>query len=124
MKENQKSRAFRRRREREAAKEPDYGPVAPRAFDKCPVCGCPARFTVEAMKGDLHMEDILGRRPALGSFEYVYDTPLYAIQLVVIVDCCVGCGAIYTLYRDKVKITPQLAENPPGGGGPLIIGKG
>ena len=117
------SRAERRRQAKEAAKqkEQDYGPVFPRTFDKCPVCGCPARFTVEAMKGDLHLEDILGKDPALFSFEYVYDTPLYPIKLIVIGDSCVRCGAFYTLARDKLKGKPTMPKRPPPG---LIIGRG
>lgn len=119
----------RRRREQEEAKDPkgkeDYGPVFPRTYEKCPGCGCPARFTVEAMKGDLQIEDIFGQKPALGSFEYVYETPLHVIKLVVIVDSCVRCGMIYTLARDKMRGVPRLDKGPrPPGQGPLIIGKG
>lgn len=119
------SRAERRRQAKEAAKqkEQDYGPVFPRTYDKCPVCGCPARFTVEAMKGDLQLEDIFGKQPALFSLEYIYDTPLYRIKLVVIGDTCVRCGAIYTLARDKLKGIPKIGKIPPPGGG-LIIGRG
>ncbi len=118
-------RAERRRQKKEAAKqkEEDYGPVFPRTYDKCPVCGCPARYTVEAMKGDLHIEDIMGKQPALFSFEYVYDTPLYTITLVVIGDSCVRCGAFYTLFRDKLKrVTTGMPKQPPPGR--LIIGRG
>lgn len=120
-----RSRAERRRQEKEDAKHPpeDYGPAAPRTYDKCPVCGCPARFTVEAMKGDLHLQDIFGKEPALFSFEYVYDTPLYSIKLVVIGDSCVRCGTLYTLARDKLKGTPKGMPKGRGPGG-LIIGKG
>ena len=125
MEDRDPSRAERRRQEKEAAKHPpeDYGPAAPRTYDKCPVCGCPARFTVEAMKGDLHLQDIFGKEPALFSFEYVYDTPLYSIKLVVIGDSCVRCGTLYTLARDKLKGTPKGIPKGPGPGG-LIIGKG
>lgn len=117
-------RSERRRQEKEAAKQPpeDYGPVFPRTYDKCPVCGCPARFTVEAMKGDLHIEDILGKEPALFSFEYIYETPAYKVKLVVIGDSCVRCGAFYTLARDKLKGSPLVIPQPPPGG--LIIGGG
>jgi len=96
----------------------DYGPVYPRTYDCCPVCHCPARFTVEAMKGDLHLEDILGKEPALFSFEYIYETTTHKIKLIVIGDSCVRCGAFYTLARDKVKRVPLVV--PRGGGGPLI----
>lgn len=125
MEDRSPSRAERRRQEKGANKHPpeDYGPAAPRTYDKCPVCGCPARFTVEAMKGDLHLQDIFGKEPALFSFEYVYDTPLYSIKLVVIGDSCVRCGTLYTLARDKLKGTPKGIPKGPGPGG-LIIGKG
>ena len=115
------SRRERRKMEREAKKtggdvpEEDYGPVAPRTYDKCPNCGCPARFTVEAMKGDLHLEDILGKEPALFSFEYNNDTPLYPIKLIVVGDSCVRCGMFYTLARDKLKGVPfSMPKGPPG----------
>ena len=80
--EERLDRAGRRRQEREAAKgkgtctECEEGPcdIAPKTYDKCPVCGCPATFTVEAMKGDLHLEDIRGKQPALFSFDYIYET--------------------------------------------------
>lgn len=111
-----KNRAQRRREQKEgkdkgegATGAEDYGPAAPRTFDKCPVCGCPARFTVDAMKGDLQIEDIFGKSPALGSFEYRYDTPLYPVRLVCIVDSCVRCGVIYTLARDKIKGQPKIS---------------
>ena len=123
------NRAKRRRQGKQAAKEAakqppeDYGPAAPRVFTECPVCKCPARFTVEAMKGDLHLQDIFGKEPALFSFEYVYDTPLYSIKLVVIGDSCVRCGTLYTLARDKLKGTPKGIPKGPGPGG-LIIGRG
>jgi len=125
VEERKPSRAERRRQEKEAAKkgsQEDYGPAAPRTFNKCPVCGCPARFTVEAMKGDLHIEDIRGKQPALFSFEYLYDTPTYQVKLVCVGDSCQRCGALYTLARDKLKGMPLVIPKPPRGG--LIIGKG
>lgn len=125
MEPREPSRAERKRQKKEEAKqkEEDYGPVFPRTYDKCPVCGCPARYTVEAMKGDLHLEDIMGKEPALFSFEYIYDTPLYTIKLVVIGDSCVRCGAFYTLAREKLKGIPKgMPKQPPPGG--LIIGRG
>lgn len=123
--EKRPGRAERRRLAKEElakeGKEPpgeeDYGPVFPRTYDKCPNCGCPARFTVEAMKGDLHLEDILGKEPALFSFEYIYETPTHKIKLIVVGDSCVRCGAFYTLARDKLKGVPLIL---PGSGGPLI----
>lgn len=121
--ETRPSRAERRRMAREGKEPPgelpeeDYGPVAPRTYDKCPVCGCPARFTVEAMKGDLHLEDILGKESALFSFEYIYETPTHKIKLIVVGDSCVRCGAFYTLAREKLKGVPLIL---PGGGGPLL----
>jgi hypothetical protein len=121
--DSSQNRAGRRRQEREAAKQDqeDYGPAAPRVFKECPVCGCPTRFTIEAMKGDLQLENILGKEPALGSLEYVYDTPTHTVRLIVVVDSCQKCGAIITLARDKIK-TPNI-EMPPGHGG-RIIGTG
>jgi len=111
METKKPNRAERRRQEKEAAKQgdqEDYGPAAPRLFTECPVCGCPARFTVEAMKGDLHLETILGKEPALFSFEYIYETPTNTIKLVCVGDSCQRCGAIYTLARDKLKGGPGL----------------
>lgn len=126
MVEHGPNRAEKRRQQKAEAKgqppaDEDYGPAAPRTYDRCPVCGCPARFTVEAMKGDLHIEDILGKQPALFSLEYRYDTPLYPVRLVVIGDSCQRCGALYTLARDKLKGIPTRM---PKGGPPLIIGRG
>ncbi len=121
MENREPNRAERRRLAKEG-KEPsgeaeeDYGPVA-RVFTECPVCHCPARFTVEAMKGDLHIEDILGKEPALFSFEYIYETPTHKIKLIAIGDSCQRCGAFYTLARDKLKGVPLII---PRGGGPLL----
>ncbi|MBA7687078.1 hypothetical protein ES703_95538 [subsurface metagenome] len=117
------SRAQRRRQEKEAAKHPpeDYGSAAPRVFTECPVCKCPARFTVEAMKGDLHIEDILGKEPALFSFEYIYETPTHKIKLIAVGDSCQRCGAFYTLARDKLKGIPLVLPKKPGGDGPGLI---
>ena len=103
-------RAERRRQKKEGKSECtqcEHGPceIAPRVFTKCPVCGCPARFVVEAIKGDLHLEDILGKEPALFGFEYHYDTPVGA--------CCARCGVFYTIARDKMKGLPGAV--PPGG---------
>ena len=117
MEEHKQGRAERRRQQKEDTQkgEPeDYGPAAPREFDKCPVCGCPARFTVEAMKGDLQLESILGREPALFSFEYVYETPTHKITLICVGDSCLNCGAIYTLARDKMKGIPLIVPGKPG----------
>ena len=124
MVENESNRAERRRQEKEEAKKPpeDYGPAAPRVFTECPVCKCPARFTVEAMKGDLHLETILGKEPALFSFEYIYETPTHKIKLVCVGDSCQRCGALYTLARDKLKGSPLVVPKGPGPGG--LIGRG
>lgn len=122
--EKRPSRAERRRQEKETAKQAkqeDYGQAAPRVFTKCPVCGCPARFTVEAMKGDLHIEDILGKEPALFSFEYIYETPTHKIKLVAVGDSCQRCGVFYTLARDKLKGIPLVIPKKPGGDGPSLI---
>jgi len=123
VEEKQPDRAERRRREKEAKKgQEDYGPAAPRVYTECPVCGCPARFTVEAMKGDLQLENILGKEPALFSFEYLYDTPTHTMKLIVVGDSCQRCGALYTLARDKVKGSLLALPPKPGGdGGPDLI---
>jgi len=122
VEENHPDRAERRRQEKEAAKQKahaecaqcDKGPcvIAPRVFTECPVCGCPATFTVEAMKGDLHIEDIRGKQPALFSLEYLYETPNNKVKLVAIGASCARCGVLYTLARDKVKRVPLII---PGG---------
>lgn len=110
------NRAERRRLKKEEAEHPgeDYGPAAPRVFTECPVCHCPARFTVEAMKGDLHLEDIMGKEPALFSFEYIYETPTHTIKLVAVGDSCQRCGAFYTLARMKLKGIPGRGLILPG----------
>jgi len=119
--EHTPGRAERRRQKKEADQNPpeDYGPVFPRTYDKCPFCGCPARYTVEAMKGDLHLEDILGKEPALFSFEYNYSTPTQQVKLIVIGDSCVRCGGFYTLARDKIK---SIGIVVPGKGPPKLFG--
>lgn len=124
-------RAERRRQEKDAAKpqvkatctECKEGPcdIAPRTFDKCPVCGCPARFTVKAMAGDLQLEDILGKEPALFSFEYLYDTPTHMIKLIAIGASCARCGVFYTIARDKMKGIPIMVPKQPGGDHPPLI---
>ena len=131
MEEKKPGRAERRRQEKEAKKQKthaecaqcDKGPcvIAPRVFTECPVCGCPATFTVEAMKGDLHIEDIRGRQPALFSFEYLYDTPTHQIKLVAVGASCVRCGVFYTLARDKLKGIPLVVPKRPGGDHPGLI---
>ncbi len=131
MEEKGPNRAERRRQEKEAAKpkikatctECKEGPcdIAPRTFDKCPVCGCPATFTIEAMKGDLHIEDIRGKQPALFSVEYLYDTPTYHIKLVAVGASCARCGVFYTLARDKTKSVPLAVPGRRGDGGPRSI---
>jgi len=131
MEERQPNRAERRRQEKEAAKpkgkatctECKEGPcdIAPKTFDKCPVCGCPATFTVEAMKGDLHIEDIRGKQSALFSFEYLYDTPSYQVKLVAVGASCARCGVFYTLARDKMKGSTLAVPRKPGGQGPGLI---
>jgi len=122
VEEKEPDRAERRRQEKEAAKgkakaecsDCENGPcvIAPRKFEKCPVCGCPSTFTVKAMQGDLQLEDILGKQPALFSFEYVYDTPNSELKLVAVGASCARCGVFYTLARDKVRKVPIIL--PPG----------
>jgi len=127
MAEEKEPRAERRRQEKEAAKqkvkatcaECKEGPcdIAPKTYDKCPVCGCPARFTVKAMADDLQLEDILGKKPALFSFEYLYDTPTSEVKLVAVGASCARCGVFYTIARDKLKKFPLLVPSKPSGPG-------
>ncbi len=117
--EKEPNRAERRRQEKEEAKgkvkatcsECEEGPcdIAPKVFDKCPVCGCPSSFTVKAMEGDLHIQG----SPALFSFEKLYDTPTDTIRLMAVGASCARCGVFYTLARDKMKRKTIIA--PPGG---------
>lgn len=124
MENEQSNRAERRRQEREKGQQPpvDYGPVYPRTFDKCPVCGCPARFTVEALKDDLTPEKLKGSLPMLTSLEYKTETATHFIHLLTLFDSCVGCGAMYTIARDKIKKL-KILRSPPGAGG-RMIGRG
>ena len=131
MEEKEPNRAERRRQEKEATKdkvkatctECKEGPcdIVPKTYDKCPVCGCPSSFTVQAMKGDLQIEDILGKEPALFSFEYLYDTPNMEVKLVAVGASCARCGVFYTLARDKLKKGPLIVVKKPGGDGPGLI---
>ena len=131
MEEKEPNRAERRRQEKDAAKgkvkatctECKEGPcdIAPKTYDKCPVCGCPATFTVQAMKGDLQIEDILGKHPALFSFEYLYDTPNYEVKLVAVGASCARCGVLYTLARSKKKGISLVVPKKPGGDHPGLI---
>lgn len=117
------------------AMDKDYGAVYPREFDKCPVCGCKARFCFEAMRGDFSTKQLKEKNPALVGFEYIYETATDTVKLRCIVDSCVGCGAMITLARDKI-LTPLPKEPPsppphiirlPGGRlppGPLFRGRG
>ena len=131
VEEQHPNRAERRRQEKEAKKqkikvtctECKEGPcdIAPKTYNKCPVCGCPATFTVEAMKGDLHIEDIRGKQPALFSFEYLYDTPNHQVKVVAVGACCARCGVFYTIARDKLKSVPLVMPKKPGGDHPGLI---
>jgi len=121
MAEKEPNRPERHRQDKEAGKgkvkatcsECEEGPcdIAPKTYDKCPVCGCPATFTVKAMKGDVYMQG----NPALFSFEKLYDTPNYEIKIVAVGASCAKCGVFYTLARDKMKKVPLVV--PPGSGG-------
>ncbi len=81
----------------------EWGPMAKRIFDKCPGCGCPSRYAVEALRGEIPDEVIQNKPPAIGSFEFVYDTEVWRIKLTVIVDSCCKCGTLYTVARNKSK---------------------
>jgi len=115
-------RAERRRQEKEEAKgkikatcsDCEEGPcdIAPKVFTRCPVCNCPATFTVQAMKGDLHLQDF----PALFSFTKIYDTPNQTIKLVAVGASCARCGVFYTLAREKMKGIPLVVPERPGPG--------
>ncbi len=129
--EKEPNRAERRRQEKDASKqkvkatctECKEGPcdIAPKVFTRCPVCNCPARFVVKAMADDLQLEDILGKSPALFSFEYLYDTPNYQVKLVAVGASCARCGVFYTIARDKMKKMPLLVPRKPGGPGQGLI---
>jgi len=131
MENKSPDRADRRRQEKEAGKRKlkaecsqcENGPcvIAPREFKACPVCGCPASFTIEAMKGDMQIEDILGKKPALFSFEYLYDTPSFQVKLAAVGASCARCGVFYTLARDKMKGVPLTLPGRPGGDGSRLI---
>lgn len=83
--------------------EEKWGPLAFREFDKCPGCGCPNRYSVEAMRGEMPEKDLEAKPPAMGYLEHIYDTPLYRVRLVVALDSCCECGMIYPVARNKSK---------------------
>jgi len=117
--EKDPNRAERRRQEKDEAKakvkatcsDCEEGPcdIAPKVYDKCPVCGCPETFTVKAMAGDMHIQG----NPALFSFEKIYDTPTDTIRLVAVGVSCARCGVFRTLARDKMRKKTIIA--PPAG---------
>jgi len=127
MEENQPNRAERRRQEKEAAQQKsaltcnqcEKGPcvIAPKTYDKCPVCGCPTTFTVMAMKGDMHLQE----NPALFSMEKIYATPSCNVKLVAVGASCARCGVFYTIAREKLKGLPLAVPKKPGDGGGLIL---
>jgi len=120
--DNTSSRPERRRQEKEEKKvkikvscsDCEQGPcvLAPKTYDKCPVCGCPSSFTVKAMMGDIHLQDLLGNSPALFSFEKIYEIPNGKIKLVAVGASCARCGVFYTLARDKVRGVKFFLGNP------------
>lgn len=114
-------RAERRRqkKEQDGWNEEEWGPLAYREFDKCPGCGCPNRYSVEALRKEMSEEKIKAKPLAIGSFEFIYDTPLYRIRIAVVVDSCCRCGMIYTVARSKSK-TP-LVLTPKGGDMPGLM---
>ncbi len=120
------NRAERRRIEREAAADqgiqvPGAPPwnLYPRTFDKCPFCGCPARFAPEALKGEFLLDRPRTSEPAMGSLEFITETPTHTIKLIVVVDSCAKCGMIVPVARDKIKKL-KITRIPPGHGGRLI----
>ena len=145
MVDQQPNRAERRRQEKEVAKEQKEvakeekevangkgkatctdckeGPcdIAPKIFPVCPVCGCSVTFTVKAMVGDLQLEDILGKEPALFSFTYLYDTPTHQIKLVAVGASCARCGVFRTIAREKMKGITLAVPKKPGEDHPRLI---
>jgi len=91
-----------RQEKQEKWNEPEWGKVD-RSFDKCPGCGCPARYSVEAMRGEISEDQIRVKPPALGVFQFIYDTALSRTRLDVVFDSCCRCGLIYTVARSKMK---------------------
>ncbi len=113
------NRADRRRAEKEGHPLPSEPLKFPIEFDKCPNpdCGSTRRFCLEAMKGDIQIEDIGGQTPALFSFEYAYDTPTGPVQLIAVGDVCVDCGLPRIVVMDKVRSKPNPKLHlPPGAG--------
>ena len=99
------NRGERRRQEKEQVKwnEAEWGKRDYREFDKCPVCGCPNRYALEAMKGEMPEEQMRAKPPALVSFEYNYEGPISRTKLAVVADSCCKCGAMITIARSKTK---------------------
>ena len=84
--------------------------VFPKEFPECGVCGSTRVFCQEAMKGDLQLETLGDRVPALFSFEYVYDTPLFPMKLLAIGDVCVDCGSPRILVIEKLRGQSRLVK--------------
>ncbi len=97
--------------------EAEWGPLAYKVFTECPHCGCPARYSVEALRGEMPEEKMQAKPPAIGSFEYIYDTALYRIKLTVVLDSCCQCGTLYTVARSRRKaplsMIPRGRDMPP-----------
>jgi hypothetical protein len=105
MSEDQPDRAERRREQKENPtwNEKEWGPLAWRAFDKCPVCGCKSRYTLEALRSEISPEKLAQKPPALQATQMVYETPFYRTTITVVWDSCCQCGALYTVARGKDK---------------------
>lgn len=100
-------------KEKDTWNEEEWGPLAYREFVECPVCHTPNRFSVEALRGDFPEARMKTKPPAMGSLEFIYDTPLYRIRLAVVVDSCCKCGALITIARSKTK-TPLTFKQTGG----------
>lgn len=93
--------------------EAEWGSIEFQEFDKCPACGCPNRFAMEAMRGETAEENLNAKPPAMGMFRFDYDTALYRISLITVVDSCCKCGLIYTVAREKRKTLLALLGPAP-----------
>lgn len=111
--------------------EEEWGKQQFREFDKCPTCGCPNRFGMEAMRGEFPEDRMKEKPPAMGAFQFNFETTLHRITLDVVVDSCCKCGTIYTIARSKRKTSivglPTLNRGQrrhPGPGMPPGFGRG
>jgi hypothetical protein len=121
MEENGPDRDERRRQEKSQGtwNEEEWGNREYREFPACPVCGCPNRYSLEALRGEVPEDKLLNKPPAIGSFQLSYLTPLHRITLNVVVDSCCKCGALITVARGRKKLPRVMI--PRGGDSPQIL---